>query len=358
MPLSRKSVLVISLDLELHWGVRDRKPLDRMERARLILAGALIPRLLDLFEEFGIHATWAVVGFLFALSREHLDQFRQTRIPAYRNPQWDPDAEPIGREEREDPFHFAPSIVADLRRRPGQEIASHYFSHLCCSEEGVDMDAFQADLRSAIAIARNSGFEIASYVVPRNQVIHAYLELLRNSNIKYFRRTQQPKVHQSAPFESQQRPYQRVLRLFDNYADLYGPQTQPWPSGPDPLCIHSSRYLRACTRTLRPFEDLQYRRIVNALLSAARTGTIFHLRWDPEDFALNSDENPAFLRRILSAFDQYRMEYGMISLSMKEVGDLAASDDVMQATAAGGISQYRPAWRYREGVCTRAVVFP
>src|SRR5262245_13071649 len=56
--------LVISLDFELHWGVRDKRPVDGSYRENLLGAREAIPRMLDLFEEFGIAATWATVGFL------------------------------------------------------------------------------------------------------------------------------------------------------------------------------------------------------------------------------------------------------------------------------------------------------
>ena len=57
--------LVISLDFELHWGVRDKRPVDGPYRENLLGAREAIPQMLDLFEEFGVAATWATVGFLF-----------------------------------------------------------------------------------------------------------------------------------------------------------------------------------------------------------------------------------------------------------------------------------------------------
>ncbi|RME25825.1 MAG: hypothetical protein D6798_08055, partial [Deltaproteobacteria bacterium] len=52
--------LVVSLDFELFWGMRDKVSLQRYRRQ--ILGGrAAIPRLLDLFVAHGIHATWATV---------------------------------------------------------------------------------------------------------------------------------------------------------------------------------------------------------------------------------------------------------------------------------------------------------
>src|SRR5438445_6304032 len=99
--------LVISLDFELHWGVRDHAPLDEAERARLLAARAGIPRILDLFDEFSVHATWAVVGLLFARSKEEAEAFRPEEQPNYRDARLGPYQEQLGTDECDDPFQFA-----------------------------------------------------------------------------------------------------------------------------------------------------------------------------------------------------------------------------------------------------------
>src|SRR5260370_28124836 len=66
--------LVISLDFELHWGVRDKCAPEGPYRENLLGARKAIPQILDLFEEFDIAATWATVGFLFDESRQAREQ--------------------------------------------------------------------------------------------------------------------------------------------------------------------------------------------------------------------------------------------------------------------------------------------
>src|SRR5579862_802407 len=60
---------VLSLDFELHWGVRDHEPLNGPYRPNLLGAREAIPRLLEMFKRYEISGTWAIVGFLFAESR-------------------------------------------------------------------------------------------------------------------------------------------------------------------------------------------------------------------------------------------------------------------------------------------------
>jgi peptidoglycan/xylan/chitin deacetylase (PgdA/CDA1 family) len=321
--LRRPGALVVSLDFELHWGVRDRVSLDRHERARLLSARCAVQEILSAFQEFSIHATWASVGFLFARSRAELEGFTPLYKPVYRDPRLDPYREKIGRDESEDPFHFAPSLIAQIQAQPGQEIATHSFSHYYCMEPGQGEREFKSDLDSAVAIAAHSGYSIGSYVFPRNQVHPSYLKLLAGRGISSYRETQASESNASASFRTQQQPLKRLRRLCDAYFDLEGCQTIRWPLGTDLISVGSSRYLRPHNKVLSSLEDLQYRRIRNGMNSAAETGELFHLWWHPEDFAQYRSHNLRFLRKVLSCYEQCRRRHGMLSLSMNEVAQLA-----------------------------------
>src|SRR5436190_13785740 len=100
---------VISLDFELYWGVRDVVTLDAY-RERLLGERRVIPRMLDLFAEYDIHATWATVGFLFAKDRNQIADHMPRALPTYRDGSLSPYRylESIGDDERSDPFHYAP----------------------------------------------------------------------------------------------------------------------------------------------------------------------------------------------------------------------------------------------------------
>ncbi len=134
--------------------------------------------MLDLFEEFGIAATWATVGFLFAASCQELESFYPAVRPEYENPVLSPYQEPLGDGEEDDPFHFAPSLIEVICKRPRQEIGTHTFSHYYCLERGQTRAAFRADLKSAVAVARKYGFLLRSIVFPRNQSNPDYAALL------------------------------------------------------------------------------------------------------------------------------------------------------------------------------------
>jgi peptidoglycan/xylan/chitin deacetylase (PgdA/CDA1 family) len=315
---STPGALVISLDFELYWGVRDRFPLDAAERRRLEKARDMVPRILALFSEFSIHATWATVGALFASSREEADSFTPTVQPTYADARLNPYSERIGASEGDDPFHFAPSLIRQIAETPDQEIASHSYSHYYCLEPGQTAEAFEADMQSALAIARHSGYNIRSYVFPRNQVNASYLPLLQKYGIDAYRGAGNVEANKADSFAVQRRPYKRALRLLDAYIDVCGRQVAPWTPA-DPLaCMLPSRYLRPTSSYLRPFDRLKLTRIRNQLKAAAELGQIFHLWWHPEDFAAGGQPNISFLREILTAFCELRVMHAMKSLTMAE----------------------------------------
>lgn len=79
--------LIISLDFELFWGMLDVCPLEKYQDH--VLGGRkAIPELLALFQKYGVHATWATVGYLFARSAQEAASFfpEEGLRPAYDDP--------------------------------------------------------------------------------------------------------------------------------------------------------------------------------------------------------------------------------------------------------------------------------
>jgi peptidoglycan/xylan/chitin deacetylase (PgdA/CDA1 family) len=313
-----KAAFVISLDFELHWGVRDIAPLDAAERRRLLKAREMVSKILSLFREYDVHATWATVGMLFAGSRDEAEFFRPTVLPNYANASLNPYQEHLGSSEEEDPFHFAPSLIREIDATPGQEIASHSYSHYYCLEAGQDAPAFEADIQSAVAIAAGSGYQIKSYVFARNQVNPAYLPLLSRHGIAVYRGVSALEPYKAVDFHEQRRLRHRAARMLDTLVDVYGPQSVDWPSEAQPTCLEPSRYLQRCRTFLVPFRALAVRRMIGQMQSAASQQRIFHIWWHPEDFTTGGDLNLSVLRQVLDAFHELRQRNLMTSFSMNE----------------------------------------
>jgi peptidoglycan/xylan/chitin deacetylase (PgdA/CDA1 family) len=315
---------VISLDLELHWGVRDHEPLNGPYRPNLLGARKAIPRLLKLFDQCGISATWAIVGFLFAASREERRKFEPALRPCYYDQRLDPYAEPIGEREEEDPLHFAPSLIEQIRRCPQQEIATHTFSHFYCREPGQTIEDFKADLNSAKAIAASRGIQFRSIVFPRNQVNPEYAPALLDAGINCYRGSEPGWMHRGITIE--ERTFSlRLARVADTYVDISGNRILGWeeilePSG---LCnVRASRFLWPYKPGLKGLEQKRLKRMIEQIKLAATEDAVFHLWFHPHNFGVHLEENLQVLEALLQGFAAARERYGMRSLSMDAVAEL------------------------------------
>lgn len=315
---------VISLDLELHWGVCDREDSLTDYRDNLLEVRNIVPRLLELFSEFDIRASWATVGMLFFETREeliaHLPDTRpgyaDSRLSAYKY------LDLVGDNETDDPLHFAPSLIKKVDATEGQEVASHTFSHFYCLEKGQSVDSFEADIEAAIRAAERRNIELKSLVFPRNQCNLEYLSVLEDYGFRAYRGNPPAWMYEAIRHE-QENLFRRGFRLIDSYIPLTSPEGSEDTgvnsgSRHKPVNISGNRFLRPYFPTLEGLEEIRFRRIQREMRHAAEQGTIYHLWWHPHNFGENPGENFEFLRRILEYHRQLDAEYGMPSLTMDE----------------------------------------
>jgi peptidoglycan/xylan/chitin deacetylase (PgdA/CDA1 family) len=331
----RPGALVISLDFELHWGVRDHVGRDDALFRRLPEARRAVKDLTALFASRQIHATWATVGFLFASTRTELEAHLPIERPAYHRADLNPYSEPIGLDEADDPEHLAGSLVDLIAGTPGQEVGSHTFSHFYCLDPGQDEATFRADLAAAQAIAHRRSVQLTSLVLPRNQWNPAYTDAVLDLGFRCIRGPQRSWSHQARRTGGDQSIVRRGARLADTYLGATPPPTTAWtdvlqPSG---LCdIPASAFLRPFDPGRRRLEPLRFARLRSGLRQAARQGRIFHLWWHPHNFSQYRAENISVLEGVLDEFDRLAVTEGMQSLSM---GDVTVRVTTPQAREAG-----------------------
>jgi peptidoglycan/xylan/chitin deacetylase (PgdA/CDA1 family) len=319
-----RGLFVISLDFELHWGVRDKLSIHDY-RNNLLGEREVVPALLKLFSDYGIHATWATVGFLFFRSKSDLLRSLPQNRPYYAHRELSPydSMAMIGESEREDPFHYAPSLVERIMTA-GHEIATHTFSHYYCLERGHDEESFRADLTAALKVARDqNGIDIRSIVFPRNQINHDCLRICRDLGIKAYRGNPTSWLYTERNGDDET-TVRRGFRLMDAYLPISGTNahspTEPVESLP--YNVPASRFLRPYSPTLRTLEPLRLRRILDDLTLAAERKQLYHLWWHPHDFGARPKENLAILTRILERFAALRKHRGMESVNMLEAAEL------------------------------------
>lgn len=303
--------LVISLDLESYWGVHDkRRPEDFPGTARLHDA---VHAMLDRFRDGGVHATWATVGML--MCRDAEDWRRNSPLPekwpAYQDGRRSSyrlasrlDATDLG------DLLFAPDLVRAVRDTPGQEVASHTFSHYYCGEPGQTLDAFHADLEAAARVAESHGITLRSLVFPRNQVRPEHVAALPRHGITAYRGNPGGAVWRGL----ERRPHARslrALRLLDDYLPVLpsgGPEP-PRDGGvgtQDAVNVPATRFLRVTGDRRR--NDLHLRRVLMGMRRAQRLDTDYHLWWHPHNVASREREGLRMIEAVLDARDRWGME--------------------------------------------------
>ncbi|QQS47677.1 MAG: polysaccharide deacetylase family protein [Acidobacteriota bacterium] len=325
--MKKNGVLLISLDFELYWGVRDVRKLDDYRRNLLGVRRA-VPAMLDLFERYDIHATWAVVGFLHFRNKNELLAGLPEKRPEYTDRSLCPyDYLPeIGEDEISDPCHYAPSLIELIAARsPQQEIGTHTLSHYYCIEAGQNAETFRHDLAAAIRIGGARNLDTVSLVFPRNQVNTEYLDLCGDLGITSYRGVEDSWLYVTRN-QSRESLFRRGLRLLDACVNLTGHHcyTLPERNGNGPVNLPSSRFLRPVTTGFKAFSPLHLNRITGGLEHAAKTGQIYHLWWHPHNFGADPEGNVSFLQKILDRFNMLRDSYGMRSLNMRELAFEAA----------------------------------
>lgn len=315
MPPMKPATFIVSLDFELFWGMQDGHKLSEYEDH--VLGGRkAIPRLLDLFQKYGIHATWATVGFQFAGNEQELRGYFPELKPTYDHEEFSSYRcfGKIGRNEKEAPCFYAPSLIRQIAGTPHQEIGSHTFSHFYCRESGQTIQQFRADMQAAQAIASDQGYCLTSVVLPRNQCEPEYTEVLQELGFLTYRDEENDWIHEKIKC----RALMRLLRLADVYLPLtgYGGYIPKIENGI--VNLAGSRMYKPYFKPLFFLECLKIHRIKRQMLHAAKSGLTFHLWWHPHNIGVRTDFHMHQLEEIFKYFEILQAQYGMRSLNMGE----------------------------------------
>jgi len=323
---TRPGYLVLSLDFELFWGMFDKETLESYGN-RIAGERTAIPRMLDVFRKYKIHATWATVGMLMAKNKAELltylpppllqPRYEDMNLSSYEYLK----TAPIEKDTVPDIYHFGDDLVWKILEAPFQEIGNHTFSHFYCIDGYTNEPAiFRADLDAFDQILKPFETTARSIVFPRNQTSHEALRICAEKGITAYRGNESHFLYEPRK-DSDQSLFIRAFRLLDHYINISGHHTYPLPSREHgiPINIPSSRFLRPWNSALRMFEFLRIRRIKNAMTYAAQHNEIFHLWWHPHNFGIDQDQNFKNLEDILEHFKSLQERYGMESASMHDI---------------------------------------
>jgi len=312
--------LVLSLDFELFWGVAEFRSIAGY-RHNIDGEWDAIPKMLGLFQRYGIRASWATVGMLMCRDYSHWREIRPSVFPEYARMRCSTYL--LDSLVRENPkLFFARPLVERILETPGQEVASHSYCHYSCGEAGATPEQFAADLVCAREIGAELGVTYRSFVFPRNQIQDDYLATLEKAGYQVFRGNPDHWLYRDGHFVVGGRAG-RGIRLVDAYFPISGNHVAKPSSVLGLINVPASLSLRPWSRRLAAFESIRLMRLKRAMTAAAKADGVFHLWWHPHNFGVNIEKNMAILDSLLQHYVRLRDEFDMRSVQM---GDFAAGE--------------------------------
>ncbi len=314
-------VFVVSLDFELAWGgfdVRSGSYNRNLYGARLV-----VPQILKLFEQHSFRATWATVGGLMCNNPAELNEFTAAHTTPALSTKVRGLLDCLARNPEFNELYFAPDHVQRIRNSPGQELATHTFSHLFCLEQGARPQDLEADLICAMAVSKlKTGLEPRSIVFPRNQFSAEHLTIVRALGIGAFRGAPRFPCHAPGP-KGQQTLVHRAQRYLDSYVPSSRTLIHPIATlgTSEPVDIPASLFFRPRSTNGNPLNHLRMTRIKNLMKDAATSDALFHLWWHPHNFGVHSAESLRDLESILIWFRRLADQSGYRNLTLTELAD-------------------------------------
>ena len=318
--------LVISLDFELLWGVFDKVDHTDSE-VYFENTRKVIPGLLNLFDKYDIHVTWATVGMLFNQNWEEWRENIPTNTPDYLNSKFSAYQYSSNLNYQIDErLVFASDIIDDIKNIDHQEIGTHTYCHYYCLEPGQEKIAFEADLKKSLELAEKKGLKIRSLVFPRNQYNSDYLDICAAYGITGVRTNPENWYWDDTQDSNLKK---KIFRSADAY---FGKNDKSYTFS-EVNTFNNKVSLQKASRFLRPrskyFNYQRISRIKRELSHAAVNNQIYHLWWHPHNFGNHPKESLNELQQILGYFDELRGKYSMKSLTMSEVSTTVLNSTIL-----------------------------
>lgn len=304
--------VTLSVDAELGWGWHDltSPPKDRVEAARTGWK-----RLQNLFSEFSVPATWAIVGHLLLADcdgrhRNHpagTDWFRR------ETEEW--------RDRRD--LRFGNGLVKDLQAASvDHDIGSHTFSHVPLREPETSREIARAELEHSVETADDYGLSMDSFVYPRNKVGHR--DLLAEYGFTTYRGNR-PKS-----WTDSNETLGKVAKLVRGTVPATSPPVvEPSVDEYGLVNIPASLYLfgfegRARTVAETVYDDPIVLKAQRGIDTVADNDGVFHMWLHPNN--LVDDRDCARMRAILSYVDERRHAGDVEVATMSTIAEEVTKD--------------------------------
>jgi hypothetical protein len=310
--------VVISLDLELSWGMFDLSFDEELLKAARWTHDVGAPNLLNHLTRNGLSATWAVVGAMMRRSMPDVSGLPEVMYPHFSKPWFS--YVPKEGDESTHPEWFGAQLVEMIRKAtPEQEIGFHSFSHVPFGSPGMTRERAIAEYRYCVQIAKELGIPTSSFVFPRNSV--AYLRELRTAGFTCFRDVDELPIRSKSD---------RVRSLWMIWADFMGLS----PSVVEPslaqglVSIPGSLLIRYAAGWRKYIPDAsRLRRLRKGLELVRRKGGVFHVWFHPENL-----------------YAEWPRLENVVARFLEELGTLVRNADVRCVTMGQLAGEFRTKW--------------
>ena len=285
-----RGAFVVSLDFELAWGTRGRPSADRVGR---YLDGArpAIDRMLQLFQQYQVSATWVMVGgLLLGGSGRHplLSDFRYDDIP-------------IG-DYKSQPNWYAEDIVEKIRDcGVPQEIGCHTLTHMYVNESDESRQQLDWEVKEFVNLFEQLGFpKPVSFIFPKHYMHH--FDVIARHGFKCYRGPE------SGWFERlPTAPVRGAMRLLNSRLRRAPVVGLPSPS-PEGLVEIPSSHFYAPFQSVGRYVSLNDRvaQAIAGLNAAAKQNKIYHLWTHPFNMGADTESLLGGLESILQHFQTLR----------------------------------------------------
>ena len=312
----QRGVFTLSLDFELIWGTLEDHGPDAFRAACERERAEVIDRLLELFAEFEIPATWCILGHLFLDSCSPENSVKHPEVVHLRRATGeDWFAHDPCTNERTDPIFYGQTLVEKVLTCPvPQEIGCHSFSHVLFGDERCSRETAASELAECRRLAGELGLELRSFAFPGNRVGH--LDVLREFGFSCYRGTEPAWYEGMRPG-----PVRRLAHLFDAVAARTPPVTEPGETIDGLWNLPASMmYFPMHGRRRHIPVSGRVRRALKGLDRAARERRVFHLWFHPTNLADESDQMFTGLRSIFEHAARLRRDR---ALTFEPMGALA-----------------------------------
>jgi len=285
-----KGVFTISLDTELAWGMFDKKNVEQFEEAYRNTP-EVIDRLCDLFDEYEIPATWAVVSHLL----EDCNGDHGNRTPP--NFKWVDDwfGELPCESGMDEDLWYAPWLIDRIQNcETEQEIGLHGATHMQLGADGCSRQHAEEEVEAAVETLRAFGVEPETFVFPRNDIGH--VDVLHEHEIRVYRGID-ARWYERSSVPNAVKP---VLRFADEVARGTPPVVRPVERN-GIIEIPGSQVFRPSHGGWQyPPGRSSVVRAKKGVKAAARKRGVFHLWFHPFNFGHNIDTDIGRLEEVLS----------------------------------------------------------